>query len=138
MRVTTGSASSCRASRPPCRRRHRALSGTASSATHKRTEANPSIGRRAPAVMEAILAAAMAPALRGGEFMSNWNTLPLSELLERIYGTMPLNAPKSLSRGQAVDVVAFLLKSGGFPAGAPELGPETAALQEIAFVAMKP
>jgi len=34
----------------------------------------------------------MAPALRGGTFTSNWNDLALSELMDRIYQTMPANA----------------------------------------------
>ena len=42
--------------------------------------------------------ARMAPALRGGTFTSNWNDLALSELMHRIYQTMPANAPQSSAR----------------------------------------
>jgi mono/diheme cytochrome c family protein len=80
----------------------------------------------------------MAPALRGGTFTSNWNDLALSELMDRIYQTMPANAPQSLSRTQSVDILAFLLRSGGFPTGGLELSPDAANLQQVKFLASNP
>lgn len=80
----------------------------------------------------------MAPALRGGTFTSNWNDLALSELMDRIYQTMPANAPQSLSRAQSVDILAFVLRSGGFPAGGAELSPDGTSLQQVKFLASNP
>lgn len=80
----------------------------------------------------------MAPALRGGTFTSNWNDLALSDLMDRIYQTMPANAPQSLSRTQSVDILAFLLRSGGFPAGPAELSSDGTSLQQVTFLAIHP
>ncbi len=51
----------------------------------------------------------LAPALVGGEFAANWNTLSLGELFERRRVSMPQNAPGSLSHQQNADILAFVL-----------------------------
>jgi len=61
------------------------------------------------------------PPLTGNDFVSNWNKEPLSELANKIRNTMPQNAPGSLTPQQAVDVVAYILQVGKFPAGRTEL-----------------
>src|SRR4051812_5361995 len=58
-----------------------------------------------------------APALASAEFLSNWNGLSVGDLFERIRTTMPFDAPASLSRDTYADVVAFVLKANGLPAG---------------------
>lgn len=80
----------------------------------------------------------MAPGLVGGEFSANWNDLSLKDLLDRMYGTMPQNAPRSLTREQDADILSFVLRRGGFPAGAENLSGQGAELQDIKFVATKP
>src|SRR5215472_2239857 len=58
-----------------------------------------------------------APPLTGGEFMSNWNTLTVGDLFDRIRSTMPANNPGHLTRDQAADIVAQILTVNQFPPG---------------------
>ena len=67
-----------------------------------------------------------APALKGGEFVVNWNDLSLGDLFDRIHVSMPMDAPGTLKPEQVVDVLAFLLKSGAYPAGEAELSADLA------------
>jgi mono/diheme cytochrome c family protein len=80
----------------------------------------------------------MAPGLTGGEFSSNWNDLSLGDLFERMYATMPQNAPKSLTRNQDADILAFVLFKANYPAGQTELPTQTEVLNGIKFLSMKP
>src|SRR5713226_3495698 len=48
----------------------------------------------------------MTPALTGGGFMANWDTLTLGDLFDRIRTSMPADRPGSLSRQEDADVVA--------------------------------
>lgn len=73
----------------------------------------------------------MTPPLVGGGFTSNWNDLTAGDLFDRIRTTMPLDKPGRLTRQQTADVIAFVLKANGWPAGAAELPPDPAALREI-------
>jgi S-disulfanyl-L-cysteine oxidoreductase SoxD len=61
------------------------------------------------------------PPLQGDVFVSHWQTEPLSSLIAKVQTTMPLDAPGRLTPQQSTDVVAHLLQSGGFRAGAQEL-----------------
>jgi len=63
------------------------------------------------------------PPLAGDAFLSVWSARPLTDLVNKIAQTMPPGQPDSLSRPQAIDLVAFILRSGKFPAGASDLGP---------------
>jgi len=80
----------------------------------------------------------MTPPLVGGAFSSNWNDLTVSDLFERIRTTMPLDSPGRLSRQQNADVIAFVLKANGWPAGATELPADPAALKQIRIAAVRP
>ena len=75
-----------------------------------------------------------APALVGGEFISNWAGLTLGDLFERIRTTMPQDNPGKLSRAQYAQILAFILKSNGYPAGQKELDQRTEFLKAIGFV----
>jgi len=81
----------------------------------------------------AMLEGVVGPPLAGAAFLSAWNGRPLADLVDRIQKTMPLEQPGSLSRPQAIDLVAHILQAGRFPAGRAELG--AAALGQIAFPA---
>jgi mono/diheme cytochrome c family protein len=74
-----------------------------------------------------------APALIGAQFISDFNGLTLGDLFERIRTTMPMNNPGGLSRDQYSDILAFVLKSNGFPAGARELYKRSEYLNVIRF-----
>jgi mono/diheme cytochrome c family protein len=80
----------------------------------------------------------MAPPLAGGTFNSNWNDLTLGDIVERIRTTMPASSPGSLSRPQSIDILAFMLSVGGFPAGKAELPREPENLKQISFEGFKP
>jgi S-disulfanyl-L-cysteine oxidoreductase SoxD len=79
-----------------------------------------------------------APSLAGAEFNNGWNDLTLGDLYERIHTTMPADGPGSLSPQQYVDIIAFLLSKGNFPAGGADLPAEPTALKQIKYVAQKP
>ena len=76
-----------------------------------------------------------APALVGAQFISDFNGLTLGDLFERIRTTMPLNNPGALTREQYAEILAFVLKSNGYPAGPRELYRRTEYLNVIRFEA---
>lgn len=82
----------------------------------------------------ATLGGGLAPPLAGADFLRVWNKLPLADLVDKIQNTMPATNPGTLSRAQATDVVAYLLKTSAFPSGSTELRPDD-ALKQIALVA---
>jgi hypothetical protein len=57
--------------------------------------------------------------------MRDWSGTNLDGLFNRIKMTMPANAPGSLSEGNYVDLVAYILSVDGFPTGSDELEPAT-------------
>ncbi len=73
----------------------------------------------------------MAPALAGGDFLSNWNGLSVGALFDRIRTSMPLNKPGSLSRDTNADITAFILSSNSFPAGSAKLDTRSEVLANI-------
>ena len=79
-----------------------------------------------------------APALTGDMFNSNWEGVALADLLDRIRMSMPQNKPGSLSRAQTADIVAHMLKVGGFPSGDAPLDGQAGALSQTKFVTYKP
>jgi cytochrome c len=74
------------------------------------------------------------PSLIGELFDSNYNDLPLGDLVERIRISMPQERPGSLNRTATVDIVAFMLFKSGFPLGRAELTDRLDGLQEVAIV----
>ena len=78
------------------------------------------------------------PPLTGVEFLSNWNTLSIGDLFERIRVSMPADKPGKLTRQQDADVLAYVLGFNKFPAGSSQLDTETEALKQIRFDAFKP
>jgi mono/diheme cytochrome c family protein len=73
------------------------------------------------------LKGAQGPPLVGDGFVANWQAEPLSVLFSKIHNTMPLDAPGQLTPQQSADVLAHILKTGGFPAGRTELAGDTTA-----------
>ena len=64
-----------------------------------------------------------APALAGAVFGQRWREGTLEKLFARVE-SMPPQAPRSLTATQYVDVLAYLLKANGHPAGPAPLAPE--------------
>ena len=79
----------------------------------------------------ATLEGVVGPPLAGDAFLSVWSARPLGDLVNKIEQTMPPGQPDSLGRPQAIDLAAFILRSGKFPPGPSDLG--TAELGQITF-----
>ncbi len=79
-----------------------------------------------------------APPLIGGEFVSHWDTMTVGDLYDRVRTTMPQNDPQSMTREEYADVLAFLLKTNGFPEGAAPLDRRSEVLATIGITAEKP
>lgn len=78
----------------------------------------------------------MGPELWGEAFLANWDGKDLNAFFARIQSTMPEDAPGSLSENQALDVIAYVVQTNGFPAGEKAL--QTAsALSNIKFAGNK-
>src|SRR6185503_5000986 len=75
------------------------------------------------------LGGGLAPPLTGSAFISDFDSQPLSDLVEKIQRTMPASDPGTLTPRQAADIVAYILKVGKFPAGKTELPADEAGLK---------
>lgn len=73
------------------------------------------------------------PMLTGTSFVSAWAGRSLSDLVDKISNTMPPQAPGSVTRAQAVDIAAYILQVGKFPAGQAELNAD--AVAQVSFPA---
>jgi mono/diheme cytochrome c family protein len=78
----------------------------------------------------AELTAGSAPPLTG-PFWSSWNGRSMAELYGIVQGSMPQDAPSSLSDTDYADVVAHMLKVGGYPSGAADLPASREALATL-------
>jgi mono/diheme cytochrome c family protein len=76
------------------------------------------------------------PPLAGDGFLSVWSSRSLADLVNKIEQTMPPGRPDSMSRPQAIDLAAFILRSGKYEPGPSELG--SAELGQIAFPTRAP
>jgi mono/diheme cytochrome c family protein len=72
-----------------------------------------------------------APPLAGSAFLGNWNGTTLADLQTRIVTTMPSDSIGVYKRDVVTDVMAFMLKANGFPAGANDLAVDSVALKSI-------
>ena len=79
------------------------------------------------------LGGGLGPPLAGADFLRLWDKRPLIDLVDKIEKTMPATSPGTLSRAQATDIVAHILKTSTFPAGPAELGGD-AMLKQITLV----
>lgn len=77
------------------------------------------------------------PPLTGSGFLGNWNGVPLSDLQDRIRKTMPTDSVGIFDRQLVTDVIAYVLKANGFPAGGTDLPVDSLALKEIVVQASR-
>jgi cytochrome c len=80
----------------------------------------------------------MLPPLSGDVFKGNWNGRPLSDLFDKMKRTMPRDDPGKIGLNQNADMLAYILKFNGFPAGKAELPADPSMLTETLFEAVKP
>jgi S-disulfanyl-L-cysteine oxidoreductase SoxD len=83
-----------------------------------------------------LLGTSNAPALVGQPFFSRFDRSTADDVVQTIRRTMPQEAPNSLAAEAYVDVVSYLFKANGSPAGAAELTTDRAMLQQV-FVTTK-
>jgi mono/diheme cytochrome c family protein len=67
----------------------------------------------------------------GQSFKANWGGRPLSDLYDWVLNRMPKNDPGTLTSEQSVDVIAYILKENGLPAGKTKIPADEAALKAI-------
>ena len=67
----------------------------------------------------------------GPAFLLSWGGQPALNLFALIRTTMPTGSPASLKRQEYADVLAYLLRENGLPAGPTELAATDAALKKI-------
>jgi mono/diheme cytochrome c family protein len=79
-----------------------------------------------------------APALTGATFYSNWEGETLEALSDRIRTTMPQDKPGSLTRAQNADLLAYVLRAGGYPAGPAALDGQAGAMTAVTIRMYKP
>jgi len=84
----------------------------------------------------ANLAGRSGPPLVGDDFNGIWARKSVSELVLKIFNTMPKDDTGKLSRQQSADLVAYMLQAGKYPAGRTELQTDEAALKQISFPPM--
>jgi mono/diheme cytochrome c family protein len=103
--------------------------------------------KRGEAVAGKLCSSCHGPALEGGEagpslvgleFLSNWNTLSLADLYDRIQSTMPADSPGTMTPQQTSDVMGYVLKLNKYPAGQAELATDLAALKSVKIEAQQP
>jgi S-disulfanyl-L-cysteine oxidoreductase SoxD len=63
----------------------------------------------------------LAPVLKGSEFLSSFQGKPLRRIYSRIISTMPPDDVGSLTENETLALVALVLRSNGYPAGAEAL-----------------
>ena len=62
-----------------------------------------------------------APALVGGAFTTRWGGQTVDDLFQSVKRTMPQEAPDTLGPAAYADIVSYIIKSNGHPAGASDL-----------------
>ena len=74
------------------------------------------------------------PSLMGKSFLRRWSDQNGLALFDRIRNTMPLGAPRSLSRQAVADLLAYWYAQQGFEAGEQELTANEMELRQIRIV----
>src|SRR5215471_1325607 len=80
------------------------------------------------------LAGLTAPSLNGNRFVTAWENENLYKLFVKIRDTMPPNFGTILTDEAKLDVMTFLLRTNGFPAGPEELKVDPDTLENIQIV----
>ena len=75
------------------------------------------------------------PMLAGADFVTAWGGRSVSELVDKMQKTMPLQAPGSLSQEQSIDIAAYMLQASSYKAGQAALG--AGQLAQVTFPAAR-
>ena len=79
-----------------------------------------------------------APELINAGFVGGWDQMTVGFLFDTVSVTMPDGSPGTLEESTYIDVLAYLFKANGFPAGDEELPVALDALEQILILAEKP
>jgi S-disulfanyl-L-cysteine oxidoreductase SoxD len=79
-----------------------------------------------------------APPLAGRDFRDDFDEMNMADLFEKIQYTMPANRPAGLTEQQSADIVSYILKFNGFPAGSSGLPATVDDLRGVRFLAENP
>ena len=71
------------------------------------------------------------PPLARARFLRVWEGRSLATLFEYTRATMPEDNPNSLTEQEYIDVLAYMLRVGGMPAGHDELQPDPQSLARV-------
>jgi mono/diheme cytochrome c family protein len=74
------------------------------------------------------------PSLRG-RLIRHWSGTTLDGLADYLNRAMPIHTPGALSPAINADILAYILKANGYPAGAKDLESDPAALKTIRLTA---
>ena len=77
------------------------------------------------------------PPLSGKDFLSNWQGKTVGDLFEKTQTSMPATAPGTLTPEQTAQIMAFVLRTGKYPAGAMPLPDKMEELSKISIDAPK-
>ena len=80
-----------------------------------------------------LLGESAAVPLAGPEFSSRWVGSTLDDLVTTIRRSMPQDAPDSLGTPAYLDIVSYMLRVNGAPAGSSELPLESTSVKQILF-----
>ncbi len=75
------------------------------------------------------------PGLRGIGFLFVWEGRSLGELYDAIRTTMPQESPGSLTIGQYLDILAYILEQNDYPAGGADLANASGELDSVVISA---
>ena len=67
----------------------------------------------------------------GEAFATKWHMRRVSDLYDILVNTMPQDEPGSLSDAQYVDIIAYLLRTNGMPAGSKALSSSLETMRSI-------
>jgi mono/diheme cytochrome c family protein len=67
----------------------------------------------------------------GADFRTKWNGKPVFDLFDLVRSTMPDEKPGTLSNQEYIDVVGYMMKLNGVPAGSTALPTDPALLKTI-------
>jgi mono/diheme cytochrome c family protein len=77
------------------------------------------------------------PSLSGLAFTSSWVGKTLGDRFKIVRTTMPPTDPGGIDEQTCIDIVAFILKFNGYPAGEQEMPAETGVLETIRIDALR-
>ena len=82
-----------------------------------------------------LLGTGNAPALVGEPFLGRFDRSTVDDMVQIVRQTMPQEAPDSLGSDAYVDIVTYLFKANGSPAGPADLTADRAALKQVLVTA---